>query len=312
MNQEFNYKKINDYVEGFVTQIGLNLFDLGEINIVKVVQHGLVDAFINKKRLPPNKLWGKPYFLYAAWQQRKHRVSKTHNYPIGPNLVIDENPRFTEHKGKVFPTVFHQLLQSQESIYLYDYKLAEKVVGLDKKLTASLDFDSTRSQCISRGLKAASSGLFYRDIQKLRKRLKLSDKIQEKVFNCIDYWLEIFFLDFVFYSHLFKALDCKNVYIICHYHNEGLIAAARKLSVKVIELQHGLISKGDLYYAYDDWIKPVAEKALFQDELWVYGQYWKDLIIQKGSELKENQIIVKGYYHFTPDIEEEVDRLREK
>jgi hypothetical protein len=49
-------------------------------------------------------------------------------------------------------------------------------------------------------------------------------------------------------------------------------------------------------------VKNVARKALFADEIWVYGSDWKETLLQ-GNEYSADQINVLGYYPGPPDVE---------
>ncbi|TVR37407.1 MAG: hypothetical protein EA392_12840 [Cryomorphaceae bacterium] len=79
------------------------------------------------------------------------------------------------------------------------------------------------------------------------------------------------------------------------YYTEYFIAAARSLQIKVIELQHGVITPASHFYVYPQKIKPVAKRALFADEVWLFGNYWKEQL-QQGAEYEPGQIKVFGDY----------------
>ncbi|MEL6134434.1 MAG: hypothetical protein AAFR59_13815, partial [Bacteroidota bacterium] len=76
--------------------------------------------------------------------------------------------------------------------------------------------------------------------------------------------------------------------------------------IKIIELQHGLISPEDIFYIYPPKVAPVVSQALFADQIWTYGQFWKETL-QKGVEYSPSQIKTIGYYHFdTPDADSKI------
>jgi hypothetical protein len=124
-----------------------------------------------------------------------------------------------------------------------------------------------------------------------KKSGKFSAAEMEYVRSC----LHIFFDDFRFYYHIFKDSGAERVYFICHYHNEGLIAALSILGIKSVELQHGLISGNDLYYAYETIFSNSLRNAFFPDKIMVYGDYWKRILL-RGSEFREDQIHIAGDY----------------
>lgn len=107
--------------------------------------------------------------------------------------------------------------------------------------------------------------------------------------------LHIFFEDFRLYYNIFKNQSVKNLLFICHYHNEGLIAALKLLKIQCVEVQHGLIASNDLYYVYHEQFAPVISKAFFPDKILVYGPYWKR-ILEMGCEFRSHQINIAGDY----------------
>jgi hypothetical protein len=61
------------------------------------------------------------------------------------------------------------------------------------------------------------------------------------------------------------------MFCIVHYHNEGKALAFKRKDIKTIELQHGLIAATDVFYVFPPQTKSIINKALFADEIWVYG-----------------------------------------
>jgi hypothetical protein len=112
--------------------------------------------------------------------------------------------------------------------------------------------------------------------------------------------LHVFFDDFRFYYALFRKQPVKAVVFICHYHNEGLIAALNILGIRGVELQHGLISSNDLYYQYPAVFKEGIKNAFFPDHICVYGNYWKEVLL-KGIEFTDSSITVGGDYLWQPE-----------
>ncbi len=107
--------------------------------------------------------------------------------------------------------------------------------------------------------------------------------------------LHIFFEEFRFYYYIFKNQNVKKLLFVCHYHNEGLIAAIKLLGIECIEVQHGLIATNDLYYVYHEQFAAVIGKSLFPDKILVYGPYWKR-ILEMGCEYHSFQIHIAGDY----------------
>ena len=122
--------------------------------------------------------------------------------------------------------------------------------------------------------------------------------------------MHIFFEEFRVYYNLLKNQPTKKLLFICHYHNEGLIAAARSLGIESIELQHGLIASNDLYYVYHEQFAPVIGKSFFPEKIVVYGPYWKR-ILENGCEYHSHQIFVAGDYLYRANQSESISIEKE-
>lgn len=75
------------------------------------------------------------------------------------------------------------------------------------------------------------------------------------------------------YRMLLKRRQIKTVYVVVGYFHQHIVGAARDLGIRVVELQHGVISPYHLGYSYPG--RP--EVADQPDELWCFGSYWTDV-----------------------------------
>jgi hypothetical protein len=102
-----------------------------------------------------------------------------------------------------------------------------------------------------------------------------------------------------------RAVRPRTLCVLCHYHKEGVIYAARSCGVRVVELQHGLIDRNDIFYAMPAAVGEVRTRALFPDTMLTFGPYWSE-ILRTGHEFAPSSIDEIGYY-LRPDssIDEE-------
>ncbi|MFO0362852.1 MAG: hypothetical protein ACK500_13580 [Flavobacteriales bacterium] len=114
--------------------------------------------------------------------------------------------------------------------------------------------------------------------------------------------MEVFLSEFCFWYNLLKDQPVKRCLFTSHYHNEGLVAACKILGVSCEELQHGLIARNDLYNVYPEIYSHGMRNAFFPDVLYVYGEYWKSLLLS-GCEHPDEKIIVAGNYLLGSDPE---------
>jgi hypothetical protein len=76
------------------------------------------------------------------------------------------------------------------------------------------------------------------------------------------------------YRALLKKQTITTVYVVVAYFHQHIVAAARDLGIKVVELQHGAISPYHLGYSYPG--RPVVPGQ--PDELWCLGRYWAETV----------------------------------
>jgi hypothetical protein len=131
------------------------------------------------------------------------------------------------------------------------------------------------------------------------RKIKESNVFSEIEFQYVESSFYVFFKSFRRWHTLLSIAKPKTLVGITHYHNEGCLAAARILGIKTVELQHGLISKHDLYYVYPNKYRAALSKGIFPNEIWLFGNFWKE-VLQKGAESEFMKPIVIG--NFTTDV----------
>jgi hypothetical protein len=142
---------------------------------------------------------------------------------------------------------------------------------------------------------------FNKKLQK--EELILLDKIEKRInseFNiCVDLTIftinaiKNFSLQYKKYRTLLKKKTPSEIYIVCSYGKEGLIHAANKQGVVVIELQHGLISEYHAGYSFQGNSVPY-----FPDKVLLFGWYWYD---SSSIPLQKSSVSVIGYDYFNQE-----------
>tara|TARA_B100000963_G_scaffold281628_1_gene250159 strand:- start:15151 stop:16485 length:1335 start_codon:yes stop_codon:yes gene_type:complete len=70
------------------------------------------------------------------------------------------------------------------------------------------------------------------------------------------------------YTQLFKFWKPNRIYLSCHYINQGIVLAAKKCDIRIIEAQHGVIATE--HFAFYSKLKPL--KNFFPDVLLSFGR----------------------------------------
>lgn len=102
------------------------------------------------------------------------------------------------------------------------------------------------------------------------------------------------------YRLLLGLLAPERVLLICHYGREPFIAAGKHHRLPVIELMHGSITGVDTFYHFPPTYQPLFAQSLFPDRTAVYGEYWRQIILQ-GNMFPAEAVQIVGYYLKTPE-----------
>jgi hypothetical protein len=94
--------------------------------------------------------------------------------------------------------------------------------------------------------------------------------------------------------------------LICHYGREPFIAACKRAGVPVLELQHGSIVGVDTFYRFPANYAPLFARSLFPDCTCVYGEYWRQVVLE-GGMFPSSAVKTVGYYLKVPPRKERRD-----
>jgi hypothetical protein len=92
-----------------------------------------------------------------------------------------------------------------------------------------------------------------------------------------------------FFYKLLKKTNPKEIYIVNFCDKSALISASKELEIKIIDIQHGLISSDDIIYHYSDEQK--NKLHYFPDYFYAWDKIWKEIC---GIPLSEDKIKIIG------------------
>ena len=147
-----------------------------------------------------------------------------------------------------------------------------------------------------------SASVLYGKLYKIKqkKHLLFIQNIEKEIFEATNISIDLsslfkhnigrFKLANKLYLMLFKKLKPKVIYSVATYSYLGdMIAAAKSLRIKTIELQHGVVSKYHMGYSFSK-----KQKLLYYaDEFYSWGKFWNSSV-QNAFD----QIHVKGFEYF--------------
>ncbi len=296
-----------EFKENFYSKIGdgscLNVLD---INLLKVVLDGLKVKYTSRGKIA--EYLTKPlavtliFYFFKIFVDLKKKASLRQKTSKLRNAkyITAFSDRTQNVNGKVYSYYFQNI---------YERYGRDKFCYMRKKpisdLHAEIDYNDLIFDL------DVFKGYNFKLLLELRKHLralKRSDKWTKDELDNIGIAYFLFLNEYLKYDAFLKRTKFECAIIDCHYHDEGFILACKKNNVKVIELQHGLISKEDIFFVFPEQVKASVSKALFADHILVYGRYWKEVLLN-GTEYKDEQIGLIGYYPFD---EEEGGKLQAK
>ena len=265
-----------------------DFFQGKHFNYYKLFQHGSSYCALNDQRKLVGTTIDQDQFIglkYLVKQLSRRRAS----VKLGKYVVFDDH-RTIETSGGRKSYYLNRILGllEPEDVSIVQTSNRESVLQSDLEPNGLNSFSNHRLLAREKEVLADLRGV----LSAFKSRLP-GDK--GHLYRFVASAFTVFFSDFHRYYHLFRNQKARLVLFTCHYHNEGMIAAARMHGIRLVELQHGLINTEDLYYVYKDRIADEHKDALFPDSILVFGSYWKQLLL-KGTEFRADQIVVAGDY----------------
>jgi hypothetical protein len=299
---DLNTLSFREFKEEFYSRIpDPRIFDCGEINLLKVVLDGLKVNYVAKGWKNTELFSGIKTSLKKAIRRIKYagpsKISKEKikSKMRGQQYLVYETGRIIKDgSGKVHSQFFSNILD--------DLGKDSSLVILENSARTELPHDLTHTDVVS----AFANEIPSEEENKLKSQLISSYKHIEKtelfseteLLN-IQTALTKFYNEFTAWNRFLSkyGFNIKWFLFTCHYHKEGLLYAFKKRGIPCIELQHGLISPEDIFYVFPESTRHVCPRALFSDKIIVFGEYWKNVLLQ-GVEFPESSISVAGYFPF--------------
>ena len=269
------------------------LFEGKHFNYLKLVQHGLSYAMTDAQDKLLKKKSFVPWWVFRlkSWLNGK-RNRKLNFIPQKSEriLFLEGRRKLKLPNGEEISPITHLI---RETVLSTEYSWWDTTGAFEKEADFSVKemsnwFPSTNE--IQKEI--------YFELKEVLRGLKNSKVLSELEFQYIESSFYIFYKSFRRWYCLLEVAKPEVLVGITHYHNEGCSAAAKMLGIKTIELQHGLISKHDLYYVYPSQYRNAIAKAMFPNEIWLFGNFWKR-VLEAGAESEFMKPIVVG--NFTTD-----------
>lgn len=270
------------------------LFEGKKFNYIKLVQHGLsyVMTGADDKLLKKNPFGS--WWLFKLKSRIHARRNKGLNFLPQQSegiLFLEGRRKLKLPTGEEISPITHLI---RETVLSTEYSWWDTTGAFEKEADFSVRNLSNWSPPTNE-----IQHEIYLELKGVLRKIKEANVFSELEFQYVESAFYVFFDSFRRWHALFSIARPKTLVGITHYHNEGCLAAAQLLGIKTIELQHGLISKHDLYYVYPNKYREALSKGIFPNEIWLFGNFWKE-VLQQGAESEFMRPMVIG--NFTTDV----------
>jgi hypothetical protein len=290
MSEIHSFSDIHNYIE---SKIGdSSICRSKQYSFIKIFQHALsYNQTKNASKISKNYL-GLPLAIQYGIYWLKSFRKKNKPLALTEIVTLETNRTIVDNRGVHHSVYFENICSLIEK---------ERLTRLATTHTESYFDFNIKNLRFSFPFPDSSERAMIREVIYVLKKAKFSGIFNSGEIVYLQSALAVFLEEFRFYYNIFKGQPTRKIIFTCHYHKEGLIAAAKVLGIESIELQHGLIAKNDIYYVYPKQYSQGLENAFFADRLFVFGSQWKNILLQ-GFEFDERQIVVAGDYSFRTNI----------
>ena len=268
------------------------LFEGKNFNYIKLVQHGLSYAMTDAqdKLLKKNPFSSWIIYKLKSWLNSKRKKGNFLPQKSESILILEGRRKLKLPTGEEISPITHLI---RESILSTEYSWWDTTGAFAKEADFSVK-DLSHWFPPSNEIQKE----IYFELKELLQKIRKVGVLSGSEFQYVESAFFVFFESFRRWHALLTIAKPKTLVGITHYHNEGCLAAAKLLGIKTIELQHGLISKHDLYYVYPEKYRDSLAKAMFPNEIWLFGNFWKR-VLDAGAESSFMKSLVIG--NFTSD-----------
>lgn len=142
-------------------------------------------------------------------------------------------------------------------------------------------------------------------IEEIEKDIQLQFNVSLPLIQLFKKLIKDFKLQYRFYTDLLKYKNPQEIYVVVSYGYQSLIAAAKNQNIKVIEIQHGVITPYHLGYSF-----PNSRKIdYYPDEIYLFGDFWKK---STYFPLPENKLIPYGFPFLTKQLNRYKKNIKKK
>jgi len=152
-------------------------------------------------------------------------------------------------------------------------------------------------------------------VRRIFEQIKFPDVVDKEEFTKVfSKQIARYFATIRVYRKLLKKTSVKYIFMINYYSTtrRAIVKVAKDLGIKVVEIQHGLISPTHVAYIQKD---PKNFDDV-PDYVLLFGDFYKDIILNHSELFREDQLFVVGNYYIEtvknapPDLPDDLKKLK--
>ncbi len=287
------FEEINQLIEDRLGSTRCYIAD--GYSFLKVFQHALSYSSNDWTKKLLRTYWHLPELVQWAIMCVKSISRKRSSIPVLKKwLILDPGRVFKDVDGSIHSMYFERITDVLGKGDCFTIAFRRPGLAYSDVFIGDL--------IVGPGLPDVREKAMWRTINRVYRQTVSSGVFTEKEIRYIASALHVFFSDFRYWYAILNNQQVKACSFVSHYHNEGLIAALQICGIRSIEIQHGLISRKDIYYVYPESLKQGLSNSFFADEILVYGDYWRRMLME-GFEMSPDAIHVAGDYLYTSKID---------
>jgi hypothetical protein len=213
------------------------------------------------------------------------------------DILVINHPRRVK-SGDYFECIYTDPILSDVEISHYVFEYAENFKHKTPVLTSHLKYMDIVNLLVGINKKFALRKKKLSSIEKeklcslfsqLSARFKISLDVDDWLARATNIIVE-FELKSRYINFMLKKIQPRLILEVVHYHPDTMLInhLAKLQNIPIVELQHGTIDKTTLPY----FLPENSMSSYLPDELWVFGQFWKDVT---SFPLDDHKIKVLGF-----------------
>jgi len=207
------------------------------------------------------RLRGKSFDL-AVITQEAHRLQTPHGWW---DLYLDDVAAHPAFNGRVLR------IERRDFALARRYTVASRHLFTDLQRLSNKRLERTDVTTVA----DATCDLFF---QRLKNR-----SMDERSFRLRARQIALRFQnDLAWYESLWREFRPGAVALVDAYNQHGVVAAAKRCGIPVVEFQHGNIHPDHPGYVWFAPARAIRDRLAIPDRIATYGSYWSDVLLQEG------------------------------